>query len=249
MARATSCSAWRRRKAPTGAACAPTARRTRRSSTRHRPREGQRARGSPVADINDTLSTPGAAATSTTSSTAAASRRSTCRRMPPSACSPRTSSKWYVRNSAGPDGAVLGLRQHALDYGSPRLERYNGVPAMEIQGQPAPGVSSGDAMAAIERMAWRTAAAGHRLRMDRRLLPGAQAGSQAPALYALSLLVVFLCLAALYESWSIPFACMLVVPLGMLGAVLAAPGSRAGTTSTSRSACSPPSACRRRTRS
>ncbi|MBE1023739.1 efflux RND transporter permease subunit, partial [Escherichia coli] len=100
------------------------------------------------------------------------------------------------------------------------LERYNGVPAMEILGEPAPGLSSGDAMAAVEEIVKQLPkGVGYSwtgLSYEERL-----SGSQAPALYALSLLVVFLCLAALYESWSIPFSVMLVVPLGVIGALLA----------------------------
>ena len=106
--------------------------------------------------------------------------------------------------------------------GPAQLGRYNGLPALEIQGQSAPGpeLGRGDAR---DGEADRPAAARHRLRVDRAVLPGACCrGSQAPFLYALSLLVVFLCLAALYESWSIPLSVMLVVPLGVLGAVLAA---------------------------
>ncbi|WP_034008741.1 efflux RND transporter permease subunit, partial [Pseudomonas aeruginosa] len=102
----------------------------------------------------------------------------------------------------------------------PKLERYNGVPAMEILGEPAPGLSSGDAMAAVEEIVKQLPkGVGYSwtgLSYEERL-----SGSQAPALYALSLLVVFLCLAALYESWSIPFSVMLVVPLGVIGALLA----------------------------
>ncbi|MGV8314811.1 efflux RND transporter permease subunit, partial [Pseudomonas aeruginosa] len=100
----------------------------------------------------------------------------------------------------------------------PKLERYNGVPAMEILGEPAPGLSSGDAMAAVEEIVKQLPkGVGYSwtgLSYEERL-----SGSQAPALYALSLLVVFLCLAALYESWSIPFSVMLVVPLGVIGAL------------------------------
>ena len=105
-------------------------------------------------------------------------------------------------------------------YGSPKLEQYNGISAVEILGEPAPGYSSGDAMKAIEDIAARLPEGFHiswtGLSFEERL-----SGSQAPALYALSLLIVFLCLAALYESWSIPFSVMLVVPLGVLGAVCA----------------------------
>jgi multidrug efflux pump len=101
------------------------------------------------------------------------------------------------------------------------LERYNGMPAMEIVGEPAEGVSSGDCHGR-HREDHQAAAGGHRLRMDGLSFQERLSGSQAPLLYAISLLVVFLCLAALYESWSIPFSVMLVVPLGVLGAVLAA---------------------------
>lgn len=107
--------------------------------------------------------------------------------------------------------------------GSPRLERYNGLPAMQIQGEPAPGVSSGDAMAAIEEIAARLPE-GFGIEWTGLSYQERMSGSQAPALFALSLLVVFLCLAALYESWSIPLSVMLVVPLGVLGALLAAGG-------------------------
>ncbi|HCX68474.1 MAG TPA: hydrophobe/amphiphile efflux-1 family RND transporter, partial [Rhodobiaceae bacterium] len=106
-------------------------------------------------------------------------------------------------------------------YGSPRLERFNGSASRQIQGSAAPGVSSGDAMAEMENLMEKLPeGVGHEwtgLSYEER-----QAGAQAPALYALSLLFVFLCLAALYESWSIPISVMLVVPLGVLGAVLAA---------------------------
>ena len=105
-------------------------------------------------------------------------------------------------------------------YGAPKLSRYNGVEAMEILGAPAPGYSTGEAMAEVEALAKKLPAgvgiSWTGLSYEERL-----SGSQAPALYALSLLMVFLCLAALYESWSIPIAVMLVVPLGIIGALLA----------------------------
>ncbi|KDE33470.1 hypothetical protein AW40_27350 [Kosakonia radicincitans UMEnt01/12] len=105
-------------------------------------------------------------------------------------------------------------------YGSPKLERYNGLPAVELLGEPAPGYSSGDAMKAVEEIAAKLPpglnVAWTGLSFEERL-----SGSQAPALYALSLIIVFLCLAGLYESWSIPFSVMLVIPLGVIGAVSA----------------------------
>ncbi|ATL99210.1 multidrug efflux RND transporter permease [Aeromonas piscicola] len=128
---------------------------------------------------------------------------------------------WYVRNSAGQMVPFSAFASTEWSFGSPRLERYNGVSAMEIVGEAAPGKSTGDAMAAIEQMV-KQLPEGIGIEWTGLSLQERQAGSQAPALYAISLLVVFLCLAALYESWSIPFSVMLVVPLGVLGAILAA---------------------------
>ncbi|OEC44558.1 efflux RND transporter permease subunit [Aeromonas sp. DNP9] len=128
---------------------------------------------------------------------------------------------WYVRNSAGQMVPFSAFASTEWSFGSPRLERYNGVPAMEIVGEAAPGKSTGDAMAAIEQMV-KQLPEGVGIEWTGLSFQERQAGSQAPALYAISLLVVFLCLAALYESWSIPFSVMLVVPLGVLGAIVAA---------------------------
>ncbi|WP_429014622.1 efflux RND transporter permease subunit [Aeromonas hydrophila] len=128
---------------------------------------------------------------------------------------------WYVRNSAGQMVPFSAFASIDWSFGSPRLERYNGVPAMEIVGEAAPGKSTGDAMAAIEQMV-KQLPEGIGIEWTGLSYQERQAGSQAPALYAISLLVVFLCLAALYESWSIPFSVMLVVPLGVLGAIVAA---------------------------
>ena len=124
----------------------------------------------------------------------------------------------YVRGSAGQMVPFSAFSSAKWEYGSPRLERYNGLPSMEILGQPAPGKSSGDAMAMMESLASKLPSGiGYDwtgLSYQERL-----SGNQAPALYAISLIVVFLCLAALYESWSIPFSVMLVVPLGILGTI------------------------------
>ncbi|HGJ5907030.1 MAG TPA: efflux RND transporter permease subunit [Arsenophonus nasoniae] len=130
--------------------------------------------------------------------------------------------KLYVRNNQGKMVPFSALIDHSKDpwlYGSPRLERYNGLPAMEIQGSATPGKSTGDAMLLMEQLTeklpegigyeWTGMSYQERL-----------SGNQAPALYVISLIVVFLCLAALYESWSIPFSVMLVVPLGVIGALL-----------------------------
>lgn len=132
--------------------------------------------------------------------------------------SPQDFDKWYVRNSDGDMVSFASFATGKWIYGSPKLERYNGISAVEIMGEPAPGYSSGDAMAAVEEIAAKLPSGIHvswtGISYEERL-----SGSQAPALYALSLLIVFLCLAALYESWSIPFSVMMVLPLGVIGAV------------------------------
>jgi multidrug efflux pump len=139
---------------------------------------------------------------------------------PGSRMSPEDIKKWYVRNAAGTMVPFSAFAKGEWIYGAPKLSRYNGVEAMEILGAPAPGYSTGDAMAEVEALAKKLPAgvgiSWTGLSYEERL-----SGSQAPALYALSLLMVFLCLAALYESWSIPIAVMLVVPLGIIGALLA----------------------------
>ncbi|AFJ47932.1 multidrug efflux RND transporter permease subunit AcrB [Shimwellia blattae] len=134
---------------------------------------------------------------------------------------PSDINSWYVRGSNGQMVPFAAFASTKWEYGSPRLERYNGLPSMEILGQPAPGKSSGEAMLLMEELVsklptgigydWTGMSYQERL-----------SGNQAPSLYAISLIVVFLCLAALYESWSIPFSVMLVVPLGVVGALLAA---------------------------
>ena len=129
--------------------------------------------------------------------------------------------KWYVRNKAGMMVPFSAFASTHWTYGSPRLERYNGIPSMEILGQPAPGKSSGAAMREMENLAAKLPA-GIGFEWTGLSYQERISGSQAPALYAISLLVVFLCLAALYESWVIPFSVMLVVPLGVIGALLAA---------------------------
>ncbi|WGL17135.1 efflux RND transporter permease subunit [Microbulbifer bruguierae] len=127
---------------------------------------------------------------------------------------------WSVRNNQGEMVPVSSFATFEWEYGSPRLERYNGVPAVQIQGQGAPGVSSGDAMAEMERLVSQLPA-GFELEWTALSYQEKQAGSQTTLLYVLSVLIVFLCLAALYESWTVPTAVLLVAPLGILGAVLA----------------------------
>ncbi|TBL89392.1 multidrug efflux RND transporter permease AcrD [Hafnia alvei] len=128
--------------------------------------------------------------------------------------------RWYVNNSSGAMVPFSAFADSKWTYGSPRLERYNGNAALEIVGEAATGVSTGTAMDIMERLVSQLPN-GIGLEWTGMSYQERLSGAQAPALYAISLLVVFLCLAALYESWSIPFSVMLVVPLGVLGAVCA----------------------------
>jgi hydrophobe/amphiphile efflux-1 (HAE1) family protein len=124
----------------------------------------------------------------------------------------------YVRNNQGGMAPFSSFAKGSWTYGAPELQRYNGVPAVEIQGQAAPGRSTGQAMAAMERL-MKKMPAGIGYEWTGISLQQQQSGSQAPYFYALSILVVFLSLAALYESWSIPLSVIMVVPLGVLGAL------------------------------
>ncbi|KUG38030.1 MULTISPECIES: multidrug efflux RND transporter permease subunit AdeJ [Acinetobacter] len=134
---------------------------------------------------------------------------------------PEDLNKWYVRNNKGEMVPFSGFAKGEWTYGSPRLERYNGVSSVNIQGTPAPGVSSGDAMLAMEEIIGKLPSMGLQgfdyewtgLSLEER-----DSGNQTAPLLVLSMLIVFLCLAALYESWSIPVSVLLVVPLGILGA-------------------------------
>ena len=133
---------------------------------------------------------------------------------------PEDINQWYVRNNNGDMVPFSAFSSGHWRYASPRLERYNGIPSVEILGQAAPGISTGEAMAEMERMAAQLPQGiGYEwtgLSYEER-----NAGAQAPALYAISLLVVFLSVAALYESWTIPFVNLLMLPLGLVGAVAA----------------------------
>lgn len=132
---------------------------------------------------------------------------------------PQDINRWYLRNNAGEMVPFSSVGQSHWTFGPPQLQRYNGAPAMEIQGQAAKGQSNGQAMKAVETMVGELPE-GIGFEWSGLSLQEKESGQQAPALYALSLLVVFLLLAALYESWSIPLAVILVVPLGILGALV-----------------------------
>ncbi len=135
--------------------------------------------------------------------------------------SPEDLKLWRIPNETGELVPFSSFADISWTFGSPRLERYNGAPAMEIIGSAAPGVSSGEAMKAIERIAAQLPA-GIAIEWTGVSAEERETGSKAPTLYALSILVVFLCLAALYESWSIPVSVLMIVPLGVMGATLAA---------------------------
>ena len=133
---------------------------------------------------------------------------------------PEDLNKWYVRNKTGHMVPFYSFAKTSWTHGSPRLERFNGFPSREIMGQAAPGKTSGDAMKTMEELVSKLPyGIGYEwtgLSYQERI-----SGSQTPILYTISLLVVFLCLAALYESWTIPFSILLVVPIGIFGAVAA----------------------------
>ncbi len=126
---------------------------------------------------------------------------------------------WYVRNNKGEMVPFSTFSTSHWGPSSPRLERYNGNPAVEIVGEAAPGHSSGEAMAIVAQLVSKLPK-GIGYEWTGASFQEAQAGAQAPALYAISILVVFLSLAALYESWSVPFSVILAVPVGVLGALM-----------------------------
>jgi multidrug efflux pump len=136
---------------------------------------------------------------------------------------PEDLNKWYVRNNQGTMVPFSTFATGQWTYGSPRLERYNGISSMNIQGAAAPGVSSGDAMKAMEELVAKLPQAGlsgFDFEWTGLSLEERDSGAQTPFLLVLSILIVFLCLAALYESWSIPFSVIMVIPLGVIGAVV-----------------------------
>jgi multidrug efflux pump len=133
---------------------------------------------------------------------------------------PEDFGRWYVRNADGHMVSTSSFATSHWEYGSPRLERFNGASAMEINGQAAPGVSSGEAMKEIQKLVAQLPS-GYSIDWTGQSYQERAAGARTPLLYSLSVIVVFLCLAALYESWSIPTAILLAVPLGVIGAVIA----------------------------
>jgi multidrug efflux pump len=178
------------------------------------------ALGLTQSDINDTLSTAWGSSFINQFVDRGRVKRVFMQGDAPYRMAPDDLSRWYVRTASGSMAPFSAFANTRWTYGPSRLEHYNGQSSMEIQGQAAPGYSSGAAMDEMEVLAKKLPKGiGYEwtgLSYQERL-----SGSQAPALYALSLMVVFLCLAALYESWTIPVAVMMVIPLGVIGAVLA----------------------------
>ena len=134
---------------------------------------------------------------------------------------PEDIERWRVRNATGGLVPFSNFAEGSWEYGAQGLYRYNGIPAVQLQGSPAPGVTTGEAMAEIEALAAQLPP-GYEVAWTGLSLEERESGSQAGLLYALSLAAVFLCLAALYESWSIPVAVMLAMPIGITGALIAA---------------------------
>ncbi|WP_144113221.1 efflux RND transporter permease subunit [Paraburkholderia sp. BCC1886] len=184
-------------------------------------REKAQALGVTVSDVNQTFSIAWASAyINNFLDTDGRIKKVYVQSEPQFRMNPEDLSKWYVRGSSGTMVPFSAVASTQWIYGSPKLERYNGISAIEIQGAAGPGKSTGQAMDEMQKLAARLPSgvgyAWTGLSFQER-----QSGSQAPVLYGISILVVFLCLAALYESWSIPFAVIMVVPLGVVGALAA----------------------------
>ncbi|MEO8308440.1 MAG: efflux RND transporter permease subunit [Pseudomonadota bacterium] len=182
-------------------------------------REKASALGVSIADINQTLSTAWGSTYINDFLDRGRVKRVYVQGEASARMQPEDLGKWFVRNNAGAMVPFSAFSSGKWAYGPQKLVRFNGVPAFNIQGQASPGHSSGEALSAMKDLVAKLPGVG--LEWTGISFEENLAGSQAPALYAISLAVVFLCLAALYESWSIPVTVLLVVPLGILGAVIA----------------------------
>jgi multidrug efflux pump len=183
-------------------------------------REKASALGVSIADINQTLQTGWASTYVNDFIDRGRVKRVYVQGEPVARMQPEDLNRWYVRNAQGGMVPFSAFGHGEWTFGAQKLTRYNGVPAFQIQGAPALGHSSGEAMAAMEQIVAKLPQ-GIGLEWNGLSYEEKKSGSQAPLLYALSLAIVFLCLAALYESWSIPMTVLLVVPLGVIGAVIA----------------------------
>ncbi|MGB0733786.1 MAG: efflux RND transporter permease subunit, partial [Pontibacterium sp.] len=179
------------------------------------------ALGLDISDVNDTLSTAWGSSYVNDFVDRGRVKRVYVQGDAPYRMLPEDINRWYVRNQDGEMVPFSAFSTSRWEFGSPRLERYNGLPSLNIQGQAAAGLSSGDAMQAMEEMLAKLPP-GVGIEWTGLSFQERASGDQAPLLYALSLLVIFLMLAALYESWTVPISVMLVVPLGVLGALAAA---------------------------
>lgn len=182
--------------------------------------ERARALGLSLGDINDTLSIAWGSSYVNQFTYAGRVKKVYVQGNAGSRVTPEDLRKWYFRNNTGTMVPYTAFGKGEWQYGSPRYERFNGISAVEIMGLPAPGYSSGEAVKAVKEIAAKLPP-GFKVEWHGLSYEEQMSGSQTPALYTISLIVVFLCLAALYESWSIPFSVILVVPLGVLGTVLA----------------------------
>ncbi|THF63674.1 efflux RND transporter permease subunit [Pseudothauera nasutitermitis] len=185
--------------------------------------EKARAHQVSIADINDTLSVAWGSAYVNDFIDRGRVKRVYVQGQTDARLAPEDFDQWYVRNAEGRMVPFSAFASGHWTFGSPKLERYNGVSAVQILGQAAPGYSSGEAMATMERLA-RQLPPGVGLAFSGLSYEERLAGEQSTFTLVFSLVVVFLCLAALYESWSIPFSVILVVPVGILGAVMATLG-------------------------
>ena len=186
-------------------------------------REKASALGLSIADVNQTLQTGWASTYVNDFIDRGRVKRVYVQGDPQARMQPEDLNRWYVRNNQGNMVPFSAFGRGEWTYGPQKLVRFNGVPAFQIQGAPAPGRSSGEAMETMEDLVAKLPE-GVGLEWNGLSYEEKQSGSQAPLLYVLSLAIVFLCLAALYESWSIPATVLLVVPLGVLGAVIATLG-------------------------
>jgi multidrug efflux pump len=182
--------------------------------------ERARALGLSLQDVNDTLSTAWGSSYVNQFIYNGRVKKVYVQGNAGSRVTPEDLDKWYFRNSSGEMVPYSAFGSGKWEFGSPRYERFNGVSAVQIQGAPAPGYSSGEAVKAVNEIA-ATLPKGFRVSWHGLSYEEQMSGSQTPALYTISVLMVFLCLAALYESWSIPISVLLVVPLGVLGTILA----------------------------
>ena len=179
-----------------------------------------RALGVPISTINQTLSTALGGTYVNDFLEKGRVKRVYVQADAPYRMMPTDIGRWYVRNESGGMVPLAEFGSGTWTYGSPQLTRFNGSSSLEIQGSAAEGVSSGEALQEVARLAEEKLPEGVGIEWTGLSYEERQAGSQAPLLYTISVVAVFLALAALYESWAIPLAIILIVPFGIFGALL-----------------------------